>query len=463
MDLQRHPLHEELVSIVGEANVIDDQARLSAYAQDVSPFPPISPSIVVRPGNVEQVSEIMKLATRANNPVITRGGGISFTGFLDSSPGRSIILETRRMNHILEVDEENMTVTAECGALMSEVEDAVVKRGLYVHTVTVPVRYSTLGGVLSGVVGGGLPIRGAVAGTNANQLLGLRVVLADGRIVSTNAGGANTNARRDYARGGNGPDLTGIFVGDGGYLGVKVEATMKIFPQPSLTANGGWVFKDFKGAWSAMDSLMKMRATPYVQLKARYVSDYALMYDTEGETQGELDSKVALIDNACRQNGGSEASEELKLFSSKFNEYMRDEERVKGPQGMTAYIIGKKEFPHAYSELKSLIERRFAERGLAEIGVSTVSTFRPNERSSVYANIAIRYDPARPQGRSEVLSLYKECYAKIVELGGSPEPHQGFGSIVQSAAWSAEYRSVVKDMKKVLDPSGILNPSVWAL
>ncbi len=456
-------LYEELASIVGVANVMDDQATLSAYAQDVSPFPPISPSIVVRPGTIGEISEIMKLATKAKSPIITRGVGTSFTGFLDSSPGRSIILETRRMNRILEIDKENMTVTAECGALMSELEDAVMGRGLYVHTVTVPVRFSTLGGVLSGVVGGGLPVRGAVAGTDANQLLGLKVVLADGRIVSTNAGGSNVNAKRDYVRGGNGPDLTGIFVGDGGYFGVKVEATLKIFPQPNLTATGSWVFSDFEKAWSAMNSLMKMHTTPYSQLKVRYMTDYSLMYEAVGENQSELESKIAAINRACKENGGKEAPEDLKQFSSKFNDYMRDEERVKAPQGMTAYIIGKKEFPHAYMEIKQLIERRVAERRLGELGVSSVSTFRPNELTSVYANIAIRYDPSRPQSRSEVLSLYKECYAKIVELGGSPEPHQGFGSIVQSAAWSPEYRKVVMEMKKILDPSGVLNPAVWAL
>ena len=78
-----HTLHNELASIVGAENVIDDAELLrSSYSQDKSPFPQITPGIVVRPGAVEEIGEVLKLANRTATPVTARGGGFSLTGFL---------------------------------------------------------------------------------------------------------------------------------------------------------------------------------------------------------------------------------------------------------------------------------------------------------------------------------------------------------------------------------------------
>src|SRR5690606_29597997 len=189
----RHPLHESLGALVGHEHVLGTEEIGAAYRHDRSPFPDVEPGVVVRPGSVDEVSRVVRLAHEHGWPVVPYGGGFSHAGFTMTPPRTSVVVDMRRLNRVLEVDEENMTVTAEAGILMSDLEAAVQAKGFQVHTVSVPVRWTTLGGVLSGVVGGGLPADGAAVGDGVRFLLGLTVVLADGSVVSTNAGGSNVH------------------------------------------------------------------------------------------------------------------------------------------------------------------------------------------------------------------------------------------------------------------------------
>ena len=134
--------------------------------QDKSPFPEIEPGVVVRPGAVEEVTAVLELANRTGTPVMARGGGFSLTGYAYTGPGLDIILDSRRMNAVLEIDEVNMTATAEGGIIMKDLHTQVANRGFHVHTVGIPIAYTTLGGVLSGVQGGGYPVTMAVSGTD---------------------------------------------------------------------------------------------------------------------------------------------------------------------------------------------------------------------------------------------------------------------------------------------------------
>ena len=111
---------------------------------------------MVRPGAVEEVGEVLKVANCTATPVTARGGGFSLTGFLQS--GDSIVVDLKRLNQVLDIDEVNLTVTAQCGIIMKALHDACAERGYYVHTVGIPIAYTTLGGVLSGVQGGGYPV-----------------------------------------------------------------------------------------------------------------------------------------------------------------------------------------------------------------------------------------------------------------------------------------------------------------
>ena len=453
---------EQFASIVGDSNVIQDTESLAKYAQDFSPFPAISPKLVVRPSTVKQVSQILEFANQNHLKIITRGGGVSLTGF-EQVTERTILLETKRMSRVLDLNESNMTVTAECGIVLNALEEAVSRKGFYINTVSVPVKFSTLGGILSGVVGGGLPIRGPEAGTDQHYLLGMKVVLPTGKILETSAGGSNVHMKHDFIRGGNGPDLTGMFVGDAGCFGVKVEATMQIFPNRPLVQTGAWVFETFDQVWAAMRRLLLLEPLPYTQLKVRDTDEIVLTYVTESQSKAINELNTTAIETICRENSGKEGSESLQEVARQYTSFMRQDNRVTEPQGMVAYMIGNSEFPTTYTHSKKIVHEAMREKYLEKEGVQFFSTFRPNTHNGIYVNFALKYDPTRPKGKAEVLELTKELYRYAISNGGCPEPHQGFGALLMARAWSPEYLSLMKDLKMLLDPNDVLNPNTWGI
>jgi FAD/FMN-containing dehydrogenase len=142
---------------------------------------------------------------------------------------------------------------------------------------------------------------------------------------------------------------------------------------------------------------------------------------------------------------------------------MRTDERVTSPKGMLAYFIPNSSFPDAYKEINLFLDSRVKARGLAKHGVSVSSSFRPNGYTGVYVNTMIVYDGSSEAGREAVRLLLGEAYSKVVELGASPEPHQGNTSPFLQRSWSAGYRSFMRQMKLALDPECILNPGLWDL
>ena len=191
-------LRQGLCSIVGEDHVIDDIRKLEPHTHDSSPFPPVAACMTLRPSSAEEISSILKLANDSKFNVSVRGLGLSMTGRSSYDPVKTVVIDTTRLSNIHEIDEGNMVVRVGCGAVMGDIERELAKRRLYIHTVTVPLDYVTLGGVLSGVVGGELPPRRPVYGTGVNFILGLRVVLPQGNIMSTGAGGSNVCQKVDY-------------------------------------------------------------------------------------------------------------------------------------------------------------------------------------------------------------------------------------------------------------------------
>lgn len=459
-------LRRELSSALGEEYIFDDAKNLEAYTHDSSPFGPVPPCVVVKPSNAEEVSAVLRIANRHHNQVVVRGAGTSMTGRTSSDPENSIILETTRLNRICEIDEQNMTIRAECGAIMGDLERELQKKRMYLHTVTVPLNYVTVGGVLSGVVGGGLPPRRPVYGTGVNFVLGLNVVLPDGRILSTGAGGANVRQKSDYIKGGNGPDLLGLFIGDAGIFGVKVEATLQIFPDPLLKQGDLRNFKNFSDSWNALTKLISLPTLPFSQLRIRdRETDYSLEYVVESSSEDTLQISLDSIAEICRKNGGSEGTDSDKEYAKNLPNIaqLRSEKFIRQPKMFVSFISGRKEFPTVYKEIKGFISAEIKTQQLDKNGVSMQIGFQPSLRNSIFCSINIEYDPDSEKSRSGVLSVGTRAYEKLVQMGCCPEPHQGFGAELMARYWSKEYKETMLGLKKLFDPNMVLNSSVWNL
>lgn len=215
------------------------------------------------------------------------------------------MLDTRRLNRII-VDEVDMTVTAQCGVILSDLQDAVGERGFECQTVAVPQRYTTLGDVLSGVVGGGLPREMPTRGGTGQFVLGLTVVLPDGTLVKTNAGGSNVHRTRSVVSATDGPTLTQLFIGDGGLLGVKVEATLRLLPIAPHMDAGAWMFDELDQAWQALVDLTSFRELPYSTVTVAGDPPWSFTYGVRAGDPALIPQRTELIRRTLAARGGRE-------------------------------------------------------------------------------------------------------------------------------------------------------------
>ena len=223
-------LADELIAAVGAEHVLlDDEAR-TFFSHDLSVDQLEIAAVVVQPGSTAEVAAVVRAATAAGAAVVPRGGGMSYShGYVPKRPG-SVLLDLRRLNSV-EVNSEDMYVVAGAGATWESIYLAAAAQGVRApYWGPMSGRFATVGGTLSQ---GSLFWGSARYGYSADQVRGLEVVLADGATIRTGswAHRNSTPFTRYY-----GPDLSGLFLGDTGALGIKTRASLKLVPFPPCSA-----------------------------------------------------------------------------------------------------------------------------------------------------------------------------------------------------------------------------------
>ncbi len=254
MNTDTSDIAARLQAELGADCVLSDAASLAFYANDLFWQPGIAPVAIVVPASGEQAAKAIALATSSGCAVVPRGGGMSYTkGYLPARAG-SVVIDSRRLNRIIEVNAADMYVTAEAGCTWAEVNAALEGTGLR----------TPYWGPLSGVnatVGGALSqnsafFGSALNGTVAESVLGVTVVLADGAVAITGSGG-RLNAKPFTREGG--PDLTGLFLGDNGAFGFKLAATIRLIPQPACIGFQSFGFPSIQAMGAAQVEMARAR------------------------------------------------------------------------------------------------------------------------------------------------------------------------------------------------------------
>ena len=227
-----------MAQIVGADGVREDLASRRLHSQDIWSASAEIVDLVVSPTSLDDLSRVVSAASEAGYAIAPRGAGMSYTNAYIPARPRTVSLDLSRMDRILDINAEDMTVTVEAGCTWSDLNNALATKGLRTPF------WGPMSGLTS-TVGGGLSQLNAMLGagrygTSSESVIGLTVVLADGRVLRTGArsAGSGTPFYRHY-----GPDLAGLFCGDAGVFGVKAEITLRLIKRPE---HEGFVSFSFK-------------------------------------------------------------------------------------------------------------------------------------------------------------------------------------------------------------------------
>jgi FAD/FMN-containing dehydrogenase len=246
----RQQLKEALAQIVGADNVRDDPETLALFSSDIWSAGREITTLVVSPLQLDQLSRVMAVAVASGFMVAPRGSGMSYTGGYLPEVERTISLDLSRMNRILAIRPDDMTVTVEAGCTWAALNAALAPLGLRTPF------WGPMSGLVS-TIGGGLSqlnamLGGSQYGTSSESVIALTVVLADGSILRTGARGADGDSPfyRHY-----GPDLAGLFCGDAGVFGIKAEITLRLIRAP---AHEGYVSFSFKTGRALLQAMAEI-------------------------------------------------------------------------------------------------------------------------------------------------------------------------------------------------------------
>ncbi len=305
---------ERLVEIVGEKYVLyGDAEKLEPFSHDEVAESQYAhmPDCVVRPESTEQIAAIMSLANDERIPVTPRGAGSGLSGGAVPVHG-GIVLLCDRMNRILEIDRENLTVTVQPGLVTNEINDALSQYGLFYAGYPMSLETCYVGGNVAENAGGGKAVKYGVTG---RYVLGLELVTPTGEIVRL--GGKLVKDVTGY-------NLLQLMVGSEGTLGVFTEITLKLMPLPKSSVDLLVLFRTAKEAISAVPTIMtaggiiptaiefmdqsSVRAScEYLNESIPYQDAGAMLLITvDGAHEQQVEREYESIGELCLENGAIE-------------------------------------------------------------------------------------------------------------------------------------------------------------
>ena len=453
-------IKESLREIVGEENFTDSLIDLIAYSKDASEFKQ-RPDAAVWPVNREQVSAILKLANKVKLPVVARGAGTSLAGLSVPKEG-GLILDLGRMDQIIEINIEDRLAIVQPGVVYDDLARALEPHGFFFPPDPASGAVCTLGGNVATNAGG---IKGAKYGTTKDYVLGLEVVLADGQLLHTGS---------KCMKSVSGFDLTRLFVGSEGTLGVITEITLKINPKPPLTQTAMATFNNLEDAGRAVSEIMYSGILP----SALEVVDQQTLVAINQNTDLNLPEVEAILvaetDGYTREETEFQLIKIIDIFEKNNASTVR---KAESQEQAAALWTARKE---AYGVMARINYNLFVEdlsvpmskmadtlRVISDIAkkydlkIPTVGHVGDGNLHPV-----ISFDGTNPEEVKRVEEATEELFEKVIKMGGTLTGEHGIG-LAKAPLMRLEHEDVSMDvmrsLKGLFDPNNILNPGKMAL
>ena len=231
--------------------ILYEKADVYPYAFDTAPMKEdvILPLLVALPKSTEDVQKIVRICNKNNLKIISRGAGTCHTSGCKPTDG-SVVIHFSKMNKILEINKENLTAIVESGVIVGQLQSEVGRFGLFFPPDPSNLKVSTIGGAISLSSGGA---RAFKYGTTKDYILNVEAVLADGSIIQTG---------KNVAKNVTGYNLTQLFVGSEGTLGIITKATLKLIPKPETTLVTMAYFNSIKEAAIGVNNIINSLLMP---------------------------------------------------------------------------------------------------------------------------------------------------------------------------------------------------------
>ncbi len=444
-----------LVGLLPPDRVTTDPAALDGLRRDQTHvLEPGAPVAAVAPASAEEVAAVLRLASAHGVPVVPRGAGSGLAGGAMATDG-CLILSLLRMNRIVEIDVEDMVAVVQPGVITAHLAAAVAEAGLFYAPDPSSFEISTIGGNLATNAGGLSCLK---YGVTRESVLGIEVVLADGMLLRTG---------RRSVKGVSGYDLTALFIGSEGTLGVITEATLRLrsAPLPSGTLLAS--FPSLADAGRAVGAITASEASLSTlelmdQTTVRAVEDWqhvgldrdaAAVLIARSDTRNYGQQDLAAVESACRANG---AGDVLRATDALESEGLMATRRAALPALERLGLTLLEDVAVPLGKIVALLDAiaRIAERHAISIG-----TFGHVGDGNLHPTLVIpRGDGAAIE---RAMAAAAELLRTTIDLGGTLSGEHGIG-LLKLDQLPAEIGPagvhVSRLIKDCLDPAGILNP-----
>jgi len=446
----------KLRDIVGAENVLTSREDLIPYAFDGTAAMKEMPGSVVFAVSTEQISAVLKLANDTETPVVTRGSGTGLSG--GSVPAADcIVLCTVKMGAILEVDAANLTMTVEPGVTTIQIAEAAEKAGLFYPPDPGSMKISTIGGNVAENSGG---LRGLKYGVTRNYVMGMEVVLPDGEVMRL-----GNKCVKDVA----GFSLKDVMIGSEGTLGVITKVLLRLIPKPAAKKTMVATFDAMDAAAQTVSDIIAAQIIPCTlefldRTTIHCVEDFAkvglpldcealLLMETDGHPAAVAE-EASKMEELAKANGAMEvrvardATEAAQLATARRSAFSALA-RLAPTTILEDATVPRSELAHMIRFVAEVAKKHELKIGtFGHMGDGNLHpTFLTDERNEAEIH--------------RVHEAFKEIFDEAIRLGGTITGEHGIGlakkEFLPKFAGAAQMR-VMRELRKALDPKGILNP-----
>jgi glycolate oxidase len=449
-------LIDQLKAALGADSVLTSLEDRVAYSYDGT-FEQSLPDVAVLPESTEDVVAVVRLAAEHEVPIVARGMASGLAAASVPFEG-GIALSLTRMNRILEIDEENRTVRVEAGVITADLEQAVEAKGLFYPPDPSSNEQSTIGGNIACNAGGPRCLKYGVTG---DYVMGLTVVLSDGRVLET-GGKAIKNVV--------GYDLTSLFVGSEGTLGIVTEALLRLMTQPQAVRTARAEFPALEDASRAVNAILDAGVVPAtlelmdetaiacieeaMELGLPLDVEAMLIIETDGSDEEAVLREIETVARVCRESGARQVlvaqdeAEREQLWRARRS--VSPSLARQAPNKLGEDItVPRSAIPEAVRRIRAIS---------ADYGLPIV-VFGHAGDGNLHPNIL--FDRRDQEQWEKVERMVGEIFQVALELGGTLSGEHGVGTLKKPYMREALGQTSINNqwrVKQALDPQHILNP-----